>query len=104
MSFSAPSPQINHYSISHYAEAQYVDNCEDAETDVRDVRSFNVSFVTAYINSMANEDFAFWLCLLIVLIIFMYALYCFYTTLTKTDATGRISGGNKTARMRVPVY
>lgn len=59
--------------------AQTVDHCEDDEEDCRWHKTFNVTFITEYVNSMANEDFGFWICLLICMIILLYIVYYAFT-------------------------
>lgn len=78
-----------------------VDDLEDNETDVRKCKDINVHFVTAYFNSMANEDFLFYLCLLVAIIVFIYAMYHLFFK-TRTSKTASIAGGYRS--MRPPLY
>lgn len=75
----------HHHSPWASTSAQTVDECEDDENDVRKYKIFNISFVTEYVNSMANEDFGFWICLLVCIIVLMYIVYYTYAKMNSKN-------------------
>jgi len=93
-------PPSTDWAKYHCHRTPQVDDLEDDESDVRKCHDVNVHFVTAYFNSMANEDFLFYLCLLVAIIVFIYAMYHLFFT-TRTSKTP-ITGGHRS--MRPPLY